>query len=266
MVNSIAKCFIVIPAFIPLIGIEDYIVDYVKRIKNGKKLRDYSKDFDRLTKLISMPELISEQMVFDILYQICDDFTPGNENNNPMWNIFNDVEKILQMTALMTRLTSSSLSAKIASSCGYCLSSSSSSPHINKTAIDHLNLLLSYVWQPVVLEFNKTKGNPSAQLETFKNISLDIFNQIRDGSIQQKRKMKTFTVWSIRPQYRAWAMLAVDNSSPTIPFSVEPITWKEFEINVGTVGLHVMEYFELFTEKEVSLNFRLTSPSFYRFI
>lgn len=48
-----------------------------------------------------------------------------------------------------------------------------------------------------LLEFKKIKG--SAQLETFKNISLDIFNQIRDGLIQQKRKMKIFTVWSIRP-------------------------------------------------------------------
>lgn len=86
-----------------------------------------------------------------------------------------------------------------------------------------------------MLEFNKTKGNPSAQLETFNHISLDIFNEIRDESIQQKRRMKSFKVWKIRPQYRHWALLAVDNSSPSTPFSIEPTTWKNFEMNVHFV-------------------------------
>lgn len=245
--KSIDKCFIIVPSFIPLIGSTDYVVDYIKRIKNGKKVREYSKEFERLCQLIATPDIISDYMIFDILYRICNNYEPGKESKNPMWNIFQDdnKEQILQMTALMIRFTSTSLSSKIASSGGLSLS-----PFINKSGIgmSHLNSLLSQVWQPVVLQFNKTKGNPSAQLQTFKNVSSETFDQIRDGRIEQKRKMNSFNVWKIRPEYQAWALLSLEDSSPLIPAPLQPTSGKIFENNLSAICLHVMEYFELFTE------------------
>lgn len=245
------KSFVIVPAFIQLIARNDYVVEYIKRLKNGKKMRQHTAEFDRLCQLISNPSLITDEMIFDILHRICNDYDSSiEENNNPIWTIFQDDNKdqILQVTALMLRSTSTSFSSKMAASGGYNLDT-----FLPTAAIMHLKNLLSLVWQPVLLEFNKTKGNPSAQLETYKNVPQEIFDLIRENVLPQKRKMKAFKVWGILPRYRAWALLSIkDSSTSSVPFCLEPITWKQFEDYVRTIGLHVVDYFQLAMKSTIS--------------
>lgn len=196
------KIFILVPVFEAGLSTTEYVVEYLKCVKNCKKVRtDF---FNPLTSVISNPSVLCDETIWNILATMFRgyDLLQNHTSQDSLYDIFRcDHEEsksiVKQLTGFMLYRTAKPLAEKIAASDIGCL--------LTKTrSMDYLYLILSMIWVPVVVECNHNAGKRTPQLQKFNTLSQAAFEMVTLHNVRLKRN-STMKVWNLKREFHKWA-------------------------------------------------------------
>lgn len=233
--------YLVITALNPLIGTFDYCIEYLKKIKNRKPVRNLP-DCEIFYKTLSNPHSVTDDEVISILHRIINDYDPYMKESltNPIFSIFKEYDSraIQIVSALMLRHTYRKLSIMIVKSAGLKFFEWTYQHDLQQL----LKCVFSWFWQPHIMEFRHTDLKFNKRLDSLKNISSVVFQQIREVELPTKRKLD-IKIWSIRPQYREWAIEILNTeNNHFVPNARHPLTIELYEHFISIAGLHIITY------------------------
>lgn len=186
-------------------------------------------------KIVSNPTIVTNDEIWLVILDILRRFNylEENTNQNGLWGIFMDnqsIDIIPKLTGVMLRRSAPNLSEKMVASAGLNLENYSPS-----ASMDLLVNVLSWIWVPVVTQFPKPVEVSMKKMGILNRISKEVFIEIKDSEITVNRKMSKFKVWSIKEQYKVWAMGALSGDDVT-PYGKLPENWEKFKTFVSKLA------------------------------
>lgn len=168
------------------------IIEYFKSVKSGKPLKSKLKIF---LETIENPSTFTESEIKKVSMLVSFEFFKNNSNAGLKQ----------KLTGLMIRLNCSQ------SFCENIINIPLASFEITPSMRECAQLLKQF-FKPVVLKVtNSKKSHSVSQINSFKNITLEQFESIKNEKVKLNRNMSKFEVWTIKKEQEPFTICEINH-------------------------------------------------------